>query len=208
MCSVINKSAVPSWHPSKYTLLRISKAAPATVWQQEELLNNYKQMSLASLPATGVTAVSVCNVYNTRPSRISVSLPFSALVWPPWWKWEALSWKGTASSLPRLILMLKISAAFSREESRTCHTKPRKQLWAWMSLPFERPENFPSLPRNSHSPTVRENQARPFARLVQQGQDLPRDPSPLEHPCLLESLDPPAVKSTSHIDWISWIPMP
>lgn len=64
-----------------------------------------------------------------------------------------------------------------------------------------------SLPTILHPPTVRENQAPPFARFVQQGQDLPRDPSPLERPCLLESLDPPAVKSTRHTVWISWIPM-
>lgn len=64
-----------------------------------------------------------------------------------------------------------------------------------------------SLPTNLHRPTVRENQAHPFARLGQQGQDLPRDPSPLERPCLLESLDPPAVKSTRHTGWISWFSM-
>lgn len=56
-----------------------------------------------------------------------------------------------------------------------------------------------SLPTNLHPLAVPVNQARLFAHLVlsvQRGQDLPRDPSLLERPCLRESLDPPAVKRT------------
>lgn len=115
----------------------------------------------------------------------SVSLPFCPSV-VPWWEWEA--WR----------YVQQRCSPCSEKESWTCCVLGRcftlKRL------------RICCLPTNLHPPTVRENQVRPFARLVQQGQDLPRDPSPLERPCLLESLDPPAVKSARHTYWISWIP--
>lgn len=118
MCSVINKSAVPSWHPSKYTLLRNSKAAPATVWQQEELWNYYKQMSLASLPATGVTALSVCKTSTTHgpPESLSLSPLFCPCV-TPLVKMGSVELKGNSQLLAQ--------AHFDAED--ICSVRPRRE---------------------------------------------------------------------------------
>lgn len=143
--------------------------------------------------------ISVCS---------SVSLPFCPPA-APWWQLGSVRLKEISQLLsqPRLMLEISVAASFpvqwKRAELATWTQGSSCQDGCRFTLKHLR---SCSSPTNVHPPTVRENQARPFVRWLQQGQDLPRDPSPLERPCLPESLDPPTVKSIRHTDWISWIP--
>lgn len=126
----------------------------------------------------------------------ALSLSLSDLLWHRVEEWEVLSWKNIqllAQAWCCKYLWRRCSPA---KQSWTCYTNP------WKGLCLHKYLRICSLPTNLRPPHVLESQARLFARLVhlvQQGQDFPHDPSPLERPGLPESLDLPAVKRTRQI---------